>query len=275
MSSPYQIRKKKEKELEQIMRIARAVGYSIAIILVIWFFKWAYFDVYKPEEKKYISHSRYAYKLIQKELTEFYKKDKFVYESMTQDIDPFCEVLKEKYDPLGSCGVGVIGAEQNIKLPKGITLHGFEKRPYDFEGTLAKEIIIDVNGLKGENTLGVDRAPIRIYSTGRLGGMISPVNCNIMDMRDFGIPYASSVCSAGIDIDFMNSKIPFSFSIFQIGGKKGESKYIARNVTFLRADCQAFGGELTGMVDFCEAKGYQWATACYHDYFCAIELTKK
>ncbi len=274
MSSPYQIRKKKQKELESILRIARAVGYMIGIILVLWFFKWAYFDVYKPKEKLYIKNSKYAYQLIQSELTELYKQKGYVYDSLTQDNDPLCEVLREKYDNLGTCNVGIVGAQGNIKLPKGITLHGFENRPRNGEGSLIKDIIIDVNGEKGENTLGVDRAPIRIYSTGRMGGMISPVNCKVSDQRDYELDY-SPICTAGIDINFMDSKMPFSFSIFQIGGKKGESKYIAKNISFLRADCMAFGGELIGAMEFCEMRGYHWTTACYHDYYCAIELKKK
>lgn len=273
MSSPYQIRKKKQKELENILRIARAVGYALSIILVLWFFKWAYFDVYKPEEKKYIKNSKYAYQLIQSELIELYKQKGFIYESLTQDNDPFCEILKDKYDNTGSCNVGVINAQGNIKLPKGITLHGFENRPIKSDGTLVKDIIIDVNGQKGENVLGVDRAPIRIYSSGRMGGKISPVNCKTSDVRDYGLEY-SYICTAGVDINFMDSKTPFNFSILQIGGKKGESRYIAKNVTFLRADCMAFGGELIGALELCETRGYQWTTACYHDYFCAIELKK-
>lgn len=274
MSSPNQIKKKKREELEKILRIARNVAYSLGIILLIVFFNWAYFDIYKPEEKQYIKNAKYAYKIIQQESFKIYKDRGYIYKEIDDEYDSICQVLRDKYDSSANCEIkDTIGQDYSIKFKNGITLHGFEKRPYEFEGVLVKDIIIDTNGLKGENTIGMDRVPIRIYSSGRMGGKLSPVNCRVSDYRDFGIDYAS-ICAGGADINFMDSKIPLSYNIFQIGGKKGQSKYVGKNVSFLRADCTAFGAELIGADEYCELKGFQWATACYHDYNCAIELAE-
>ncbi|MBR5303512.1 MAG: hypothetical protein IKU37_01635 [Candidatus Gastranaerophilales bacterium] len=245
---------------------------------VIWFIKWAYFDVYKPEEKRYIKNSRYAYKIIQTELTKYYRKKGYVYNKDEDSaVDEFCEVLRNKYSPIyGNCNIEEkISNEPNIIFKnKGIHIYGFEKKHFPSDGTLVKDIIIDVNGTKGENTFGVDQVPIRIYSTGRMGGMLSPVNCKKEDTEDYGISY-SPICPAGFDFNFMDSKIPFSYDVYQIGGKNGKSKRLGQNISFLRADCIAFGSEILGASEYCEKRGYHWLTACYHEYFCATQFHEK
>ena len=101
--------------------------------------------------------------------------------------------------------------------------------------------------------------------------MLSPVNCKKEDLEDYGIPY-SPVCPSGFDFDFMDSKIPFSYDIIQVGGKKGKSRYLSQNISFLRADCSAFGSEIYGATEYCDKRGYPWLTACYHEYFCATKF---
>ncbi|MBR5774502.1 MAG: hypothetical protein IKY44_06600 [Clostridia bacterium] len=70
----------------------------------------------------------------------------------------------------------------------------------------------------------------------------------------------------------MDSKIPFSYDVIQVGGKDGKSRRLNQNVPFLRADCIAFGSEILGADEYCEKRGYYWLTACYHEYFCAINF---
>lgn len=272
-SSNKKVRNKKDDI--NFVEIFNAVFLSLLAIGILWFIKWVYFDVYKPEEKRYIRNSRYAYKLIQDELTKYYRENGFVYNSNNENaLDEFCETIRKKYSPLyGKCIVeDKISDEPNIVLKnKNIYIYGFDKKPFEYGGTLVKDIIIDTNGKKGENTFGVDQVPIRIYSSGRMGGLLSPINCKKEDEEDYGIPY-SPICPAGFDFDFMDSKIPFSYDVLQVGGKNGLSKRLGQNVSFLRADCIAFGAELIGADEYCEKRGFHWLTACYHEYFCATQF---
>ncbi|MBQ4646649.1 MAG: hypothetical protein IJB79_04815 [Candidatus Gastranaerophilales bacterium] len=274
--SNYNKKKNKNEDLD-FLEVFKAVALILFGIGFLWFLKWVYFDIYKPEEKKYIKNSMYAYEILQEELTKFYREKGFVFEDVNQKQDEFCELVRQKYSPdYGSCNVGhFVSTNPNIIFKnRGIFIYGFEKPPIQSDGTIVKDLIIDVNGEKGENTLGVDRVGIRIYSTGRMGGMISPINCKREDEEDYGIPY-SPACTAGFNMNFMDMKIPFGYDVTQIGGKKGKSRRLGQNITFLRADCIAFGGEIVGATEFCDKRGYHWLTACYHEYFCSMQLHKK
>lgn len=274
----YTNNKKKNNGDLDFFEIFNAVILAFLVIGVLWFIKWVYFDVYKPEEKKYINNSRYAYEIIQKELTEYYKQKGRIYTQDNNDgIDEFCEIIRNKYSPVyGKCNIeDVVSGEPNIILKnKGIYIYGFEKKAFPSDGTLVKDIIIDVNGPKGENTFGIDQVPVRIYSSGRLGGMLSPINCKKEDSEEFGISH-SPICPLGFEFNFMDSKIPFSYDVIQVGGKNGKSRRLGQNISFLRADCIAFGSEILGAEEYCDKRGYHWLTACYHEYFCAIQFHKK
>jgi len=239
------------------------------------FIKWFIVDIYKPQEKKYIKRVKIAHKFIQSELSEYYKKNSYIYNTMDDLEDGFCLALKNKYgDSSGSCQVDGTDRE-NIHFKKTqITVYGFSHKPQIYNGVLVKDIVIDIDGEKGENTFGIDRAPLRIYSTGLLGGMITPVNCKEEDTYKYGVPY-SKICPKEIQVNYMDSEIPFAYNVIQIGGKRGKSRYLNKKVSFFRAECVAFGGEMLGAVDYCDFKKYQWLTACYHEYRCAIELNKK
>ena len=247
----------------------------IIIVCIIGFSLWVYFGVYKPKEKNYIKHTRNAYRLIEKEAKEIFRRDGQIYTDKDEK-DILCEALAKKYSRFGGkCNVSKrSGLLPNFNIGKTkVTIYGMNMPAYFYDGTFVKDIIIDVDGDKGENALGIDRTPVRIYSSGRMGGMLSPVNCKIEDKKRYDMHY-SHICPNGADINFFDSKIPLSYNILQVGGKHGESKYVGKNISFLRADCAAYGSELLGVDEFCTQRGYQWLTACYHDYYCAIELSK-
>ena len=268
-------KRKKQDELV-FLESAKLAFKIIFLVLFIWLIKWVYFDVYKPEEKRYLRNSIYVYKLLQEELTKIYKEKGYVYDE-NETMDELCERIRAKYSPMyGDCSVKnniTVSQEPNIIFKsKNITLSGFERPPVKVGDVLVKDIVIDTNGDKGENTFGVDKVPLRIHSNGRMGGLLSPVNCNKGDMEDFGIPY-STVC-AGANINFMAMNKPFSYDVVQIGGKEGKSRRLNQNIPFLRADCIAFGAEITGADEYCDKKSFYWLTACYHDYYCAIQFHK-
>ncbi len=277
---PQYSKKKKQQTIDILPAILRAIGICAFVGFVWWAF-WIYFNVYKPEERRYERNSRYVYMLLQDELTQFYKTHGYIYKqnkSGTIDSeDEFCELLVKKYSLNGGiCHTNdKTGYSETFTFKnRGIVLYGMERAPFKFEGTLVKEFFIDVDGSKGENTMGIDRLPLRIYSTGRLGGLVTPVNCKISDYNDYGIPYAK-ICQSGVDIDFLDTNFPIGFDIIQVGGKSGKSKVLNRNVSLLRADCLGYGAELIGADDYCEMKKMYWMKSCYHEFPCAVEITGK
>ena len=257
--------------LTNVLTVLLCVGFVALIVHI-------YFNVYKPEEKKYIKRSRYVYKVIQSELTEFYKTKQYVYkkdEATDEYQDEFCELLVSKYSNNGgNCtSSDFLGLQENFTFKKNkATIYGMEKPPFYYDGTLVKDFIVDVDGKKGKNTIGIDRVPLRIYSTGRMGGLLTPVNCNQEDEQRFYME-RSKLCDANVQINFLSSKIPIGFDIIQIGSKNGKSRKLNTNIPFLRADCLAFGAEMLGFDDYCEQRMYHWMTACYHEYPCAVQLT--
>ncbi|MBR3605182.1 MAG: hypothetical protein IKL52_04050, partial [Candidatus Gastranaerophilales bacterium] len=237
---------------------------TISTVFLVALVLWLYFSVYNPKERNYIKNTRYAYKLIEQEAKEIYRRDGFIFEE-NETVDKLCVALANKYsNGNGQCQVSKRAAIlPNFKIGKTkVTIYGMNMQPYHGNGTLVKDIIIDVNGEKGENTFGIDRTPVSIYSHGRMGGMLSPANCRAEDVTRYGMRY-SHVCPAGVELNFYDSKRPLAYNIMQVGGKNGSSRYVGRNVSFLRADCAAFGSELIGMEEFCEQRGYHWLTACY------------
>lgn len=245
------------------------------VLLFIGLVLWTYFGLYKPKERKYKKLTVDAYLKIEKEAKDIYRKDKEIY-TKNDSVDKLCEALAKKYALKGmNCKISKKGMlEKNFSFGKTkVTVYGMNTPAHFYDGTMIKDIIIDIDGDKGVNLLGVDRTPIRIYSSGRMGGMLSPVNCSIEDKKRYSMDI-SPLCSGGNTTNFMDSKFPLSYNVLQVGGKRGESKYIGRNISFLRADCTAYGSELLGMDDFCEQRRYQWLTACYHDYYCAIEISQ-
>lgn len=258
-------------------KLFKKVFWLCLIFYTILFVKWIVFDIYKPQEKIFIAKSKKAYLLLQEELNDYYLKKGYIFESTDAMSDDFCSTIKKKYGtPSGDCNVEKRSIEkENIEFKKGkITLHGFSNPPYSLYGTLVKDIFIDVNGQKGENTFGIDRVPVRIYSSGKLGGMISPINCKKEDSEKYDVPY-SVICPPDININFLDSNKPFAFNVMQIGAKKGRTRILNKKVSYLRADCVAFGGEMISAIDYCDHKRYQWLTACYHEFRCAIGLGRK
>ncbi len=251
--------------------LAILIGGSILIGLIYLFFK-----TYNPKQRYFVNKANYAYKTIQKELVSYYKERGYVYTSKDEKVDEFCLLIGKKFSgksPDCKNDNGMMKTNFKFKGTK-IEIMGMEKPPFEAGGTLAKDIMIDVNGAdRGENELGIDRVPVRLFSTERMGGLMAPLNCSHTDMMELGIEYAP-ICNNGAEIDFMTTKIPFGYDIFQIGGPKGETKTINRDVPYLRADCTAFGGDMAGLDEYCDAKGFYWNKECYDEFECAVWISK-
>ena len=261
--------KKKQNNEEQIMMILSTIGYIIAIILIIVTINFS-IKVYNPVKKRFIRNSNIAYQKIQEEINKIYKSQGYLFK---ENEDNLCQELANKLSKSGAnCYNTSPNYSKNFTIGKTkIEIWGLEKPAYKYEDTLAKDFFIDVDGSKGENSFGIDRVPIRVYSSGRIGGTLSPINCNKEDEERYGF-YYSPICTGSQNINFMATNIPFGYNVMQIGGPDGVTNRLNRNVPFLRADCIAFGGEIVAG-GYCDSVGYSWLQACYHEYLCAIELS--
>ena len=241
---------------------------------------WMYLVAYNPEKQKFIKRANAVYRIVQDEVQRYYNMNEFVWNPEQKGIDPICENLAKEHSKLG----GNCIIKQGI-LAKNFTFHkikadiyGLERPAVAEEGTLVKDILIDVDGEeKGANELGRDQVIVKIYSTGLLAAKLIPANCKMMDFADYGIP-RSYLCPAGSEINFMETNIPFGYDVTQFREDKPpkeQFRRITRNVPFLRSDCAALGGEYFGGSDYCDKRGYAWIRSCSNDYECKIELSKK
>lgn len=261
-----------------ILAILIRVIIIIASIALIVLFVWLYFNVYKPEEKRFIKNSRIAYNKISNVIYEIYKEKQCVYEKPDEARDSVCEILAKKLskNSLGNCMRNPTGMPQLnfvIKNTK-IAIYGLERPSVSQDNNnIIKEFIIDVDGEeKGENEVGKDRVPVQIHSSGRMGGRLMPVNCNVKDMINYGMPMSKS-CPMGTELNFLTTNVPFGFDVNQIGSAEGKIKKITSDVSFARADCAAFGGEVLGD-EYCNDKGIYWLKRCYEEYYCGFEPSK-
>ena len=75
------------------------------------FLIWFYFNVYKPEEKNYIKKTRMAYRALEQEARQLFRKDGFVF-SEDDRVDRLCQTLaqrntKDEYEYIPRTGVCV------------------------------------------------------------------------------------------------------------------------------------------------------------------------
>ena len=264
-------RKYTSTQIKSFKSIINALVFIICVILIISTIKIG-LKIYNPKQKNFIKNSNFAFEKIQEEINEVYKSQKYLFKN--EEDNSICEILSEKLsNSTGNCYNSSQNYSHNFTISgTNIEIWGLEKPSYKLENNLVKDFFIDTNGTKGENTFGIDRIPLRIYSTGRLGGTITPINCSRDDEKNYYFHY-SPICIGSPEINYLANNIPFGFDVIQIGGKKGISNKLNRDIPYLRADCIAFGGELIAG-DYCEAKGYSWLTACYYDYLCAIKLSE-
>ena len=254
------------------------IFYVIFGIGAIWFSIWFFKDVYKIEEKNYIKSSKYVYKIFQDEVIDFYKSKGYVFDEKNENDDEFCQLMIKKYakNKNGTCNnTNPLMPIQNFEFKnKKITVYGLEKPVFDVYGTFVKDILIDVNtDNKGNNTVGSDRVILRIYSSGRVGGVVTPVNCSRQDEIEYGFK-TSTYCIGSPEVNYMILNIPLGFDIEQIGAEDGKTKTVGKNLGYLRADCTALDGFITGADEYCSEKMLYTLKSCDEDYSCNITLTK-
>jgi len=267
-------------EMEDL--IINSIKNVFAVLLIIGLLYaggWMYFVAYNPEKQRFIKRANAAYNIIQEEVLKFYNVHEYVWNEDQRGIDPICSEIAKKHSKLGgNCVIKQGILSKNFTISKLKTdIYGLERPAVAEEGTLVKDIMIDVDGEKGPNELGRDQVIIKIYSKGLLGGKLIPANCKMLDFLDYGIP-RSYLCAPGVEINFMETNVPFGYDVTQFREDKPpkeQFRRITRNVPFLRADCAALGGEYFGGSDYCDKRGYAWIRSCSNDYECKMELSKK
>ena len=273
---------KKKRKLDQEIDLGEFLGKIFAFFVIVGsisFILYCYFNVYNPEKQAFIKGSEYAYDQLQTKVQEIYNERKYIFKTEGETEDEICKhFLSENLKDGGNCMVGkktgIIRRNFTFRKTK-IDILGFEQPAFEMGGTLVKDIMIDVDGeLKGENTVGKDRIPVRIHSTGRLGGLVTPVNCSTVDLKDYDFD-KSLLCIGAEEINYLGVNEPFGYDVAQIGGDKGKTRLINRNVPLLRADCMAFGGDMFPSDGYCDAKRYPWLAACYDEFPCSVRFSYK
>ena len=239
---------------------------------------WFFTNVYNISERTYIKGVRYAFGILQKETITAFEKQKYVFDEKLNGEDSFCKYMAQKYskNKQGACTNfnPTMPSENFVFKNKDISIYGLEKQPFKYNGSLAKDVIIDVNGEnKGENQVGKDRYILRIYSTGMQGGVITPVNCSSMDEMEYGFK-RSIYCIGSEEFNYLAVNKPLGFDIQQIGSDNGRTKIIGSNLSFLRADCSVMDGFYTDGGDYCEDKMLYSIRGCEDEYECNIAMTK-
>jgi len=276
MSKDDKIKKKKKKKRNYDDNSGCIViGVFVGLVIIIYCI-WAYFVLYNPKKHDFYKKSTIAYIKIEKELFEIFEKQNYLFKEDNSDNNLFCIELSKRLSlKKGYCPVlKSMYPEKNFTIKKtNIEILGLEKPVFKVNGVAVKDIIIDVDGeKKGENIIGIDRIPVRMYSTGRLGGMLSPINCKAQDQKDYDF-IMSQFCNGSESVNYLETNEPFGFDIKQIGGDNGRTRKISSNIPFLRADCAAFGGDMLDLDEYCEDKKYYWLKACYEEFPCSVSIS--
>ena len=137
----------------------------------------------------------------------FYEKKGYIFRENDNDGNEFCKQMAYDYakNKVGSCTNfnPLVPAENFTFKNKNISVHGLEKPPFLYNESLVKDIIIDTNTEKeGDNQVGVDKLILRIYSSGSVPAIITPVNCSKQDEKEYGLQ-TSVYCIGSPEINYM------------------------------------------------------------------------
>ncbi len=257
---------------EEVFAIIKFIVIAGIIYLILFLF----FKFYNPKKHITVKKSMYLLNTFQTEVNKIYSADKRVFSYEPTNPDMLCQKLADalsvrSYD----CADDGTSFKKNFTIKKKkIEVYGLEKPPYKLEETYVKDFFIDIDlSRKSADTIGVDRFPLRIYSDGYMGGMITPINCSKDDEVAFSLT-TSPVCAGGSGLNFLATDFPFGYDVYQVGADGGKTRYLNHGIAFLRADCNAYGGEMLAWDDYCNGR-YYWHKTCYNDEPCGIEPSKE
>ena len=138
-----------------------------------------------------------------------------------------------------------------------------------------KDFVIDIDGEKGKNEVGVDRFPLRLYRGGLIDGTLIPTDC---------ANFSPAACNNGStsngtrkQINFANTTDVISYDIYKIeeasadsSEEEGSSKayLVASNKSYIQADCGIYGGEGYYNISNCSQKSSRVFLNCLTSDIC-------
>jgi len=258
----------------------RQAGKILMILFVVYLAHTAFFKMYNPEKRYLLKSTNGTFRTIEQLVREEYKNNPKFFIPDENEIkfkqNKICTFLAQKLaDGEYYCQNLSQAPMYNFRIKNTkIEISGLEKPAVNTEGGLGKDFYIDIDGIKkGENYTGKDIYPLRLYVDGSMKGRVTPVNCNIKDMAEYGFTLPKT-CGTGEGVNYMLTNMPFGFDVVQIGADKGKDRYLNRDVSFIMADCRSTGGELVAF-DYCNDKFLSSLRTCDDDYVCSVTLAKK
>ena len=199
--------------------------------------------------------------------------------------DWYCLNLADKFalsnEP--NCAKAAAPKEVNFRFSNGMTLQGVASAwytPYSGAGYSFKNIVVDIDGEKGVNKIGIDRFPLRIYKGSTYEGMIHPVNCGddvVYNSAGTKITLSSSTgaspyCRQKFDLTgsvvanknmLLDDQI-VTYDVYQPVTDEEYSRavIVATSLSTMAANCAAYGGNGFFSKPYCGSKNLRLTARC-------------
>ncbi len=212
------------------------------------------------------------------------------YQNPDSTDDTFCLELADVFSLAkeANCEQSEPISTVNLEFPNEVTIQGLAtpwKTPYEGCEYNFKNIIIDVDGEKGLNKLGIDRFPLRIFQGGKVDGVIMPINCeddSVYDEEGNKIVLTDSTgkspfCKQKFDSSgalftknlLLDDKI-INYDIYrsEMVEEKSVAKIVSSAQSLAMADCMAYGGYGYLSKEQCAQMGIKIHTKCASSETC-------
>ncbi len=210
------------------------------------------------------------------------------------NLDPYCIYVADVFSIEGKPNCSTLAADKdavNITMANGVTVQGLASSwisPFDKADFYFKNIVIDIDGQKGANKLGVDRFPLRIFKEGNYEGIVLGVDCNketFYDPDDQTKTYdlyngtkKHPYCYDGFTPagtrktnNFLTDGTIFSYDIFvpiEEGEEESRTKVVGTSLSTMQADCMAYGGMGFFSKKQCSDNGFRLHSSCVTSETC-------
>ena len=172
----------------------------------------------------------------------------------------------------------------NLRLINGVTIQGITtkwQQGYTGAYYAYKNFVIDIDGEKGKNRIGIDRFPLRLYIGGIRDGLIQPIDCNNDVMYDEdGTKHLlgdNPYCKHGFDMggalaknNMLSENEIISYDIYRARENSQNSKtdLVASKMSTMEADCGAYGGRGFFSGKQCAENSFRVFTKCAKNETC-------
>ncbi|MBR1617147.1 type II secretion system protein [bacterium] len=188
------------------------------------------------------------------------------------EYDSYCLALSDNFTLKSSakCNRDMDIKETNMVLPNGTALRGIASEW--FEGASGKytfkDILVDIDGDSGMNTLWVDQFPLRLYSGGEKEGIIWPANC-VKEGDEKADPDGRSDYCGEIQANFALDNETITYNIYRaFSDSDSSAKLIASKLSPMEADCGSYAGGGMYTEEQCTKEGFTVKPACLTSKIC-------